>query len=106
MTDQLDQLVGDLALGVALTIGLEVAQVPNVAVVVRWCTVLLAEGVEVRTGGCAAVGVVAELVNVHAALGVGIVAGDVPADASGAALVVLLEGDGALDIRVATEDSN
>jgi hypothetical protein len=32
----------------------------------------------VRTGGCAAVGVVTELVNVHATLSVGVVAGDVP----------------------------
>jgi hypothetical protein len=34
----------------------------------------------VRTGAGAAVGVVTESVNVHAALGVGVVAGDVPGD--------------------------
>jgi hypothetical protein len=32
----------------------------------------------VRTGRCAAVGVVTELVNVHATLSVGVVAADVP----------------------------
>ena len=34
-TDQLDELVGDAALGVALAVGLEVAQVADVALAVR-----------------------------------------------------------------------
>ena len=48
----------------------------------------------------AAVGVVSKLVDVHATLGVGIVAGDVPADGCVGGFGGLLEGDGALDIGV------
>jgi hypothetical protein len=85
--NQLDQLVCDGALGVALAIGLEVAQVSHMAVVVGWGAVLLAvwvdcgrclsadaTGYEVKlltvwTSAGAAIGVVAEGVDVHAALG-------------------------------------
>lgn len=59
-----------------------------------------------RTGAGAAVGVVTESVDVHAALGVGIVARDVPGDLSLSRLGGLLEGDGALDVGVATDDSD
>ena len=95
--DQLDELVGDRALSVTLAIGLEVAQVTNVALVIFGGTVGLAVGVDcpymsmsilscscrvrrltVGTSGGAAIGVVTEGVNVHTTLGVGIVAGDVP----------------------------
>jgi len=76
--DQLDELVTDRALGVALAVGLEVAQVTNVALLVLGGTVGLAVRVEVRAGGSAAVGVVTEGVNVHTTLSVGIVASDVP----------------------------
>ena len=58
------------------------------------------------TGRGAAVGVVTELVDMETALGVGIVAGDVPGDGGGGVLVVLLEGDGARHLGVTTEDSN
>jgi len=104
--DQLDVLVGDGALGVALAVGLEVAQVANVALRVRGGAVLFAVGVEVRTGAGAAVGVVAEGVDVHATLGVGIVAGDVEGDLGLRALGGLLEGHGALDVGVSAEDGN
>ena len=57
-----------------------------------------------RTGAGAAVGVVTEGVDVHAALGVGIVAGDVPGDGRGRGLGVLGEGDGALDGGVTAEN--
>lgn len=60
----------------------------------------------VRAGGGAAVGVVAESVDVHAALGVGIVARDVPGDGGGGLLVLLLEDDGALDVGVTAEDAD
>ena len=60
----------------------------------------------VRAGGGAAVGVVTELVNVHATLGVGVVAGDVPGDGGVGVLVGLLEGDGAGDLGVSTELCN
>ena len=63
-------------------------------------------GHTVRAGGSAAVGVVTELMDVEATLGVGIVARDVPADGSWARLGGLLEGDGAPDVGVTTEDSN
>ena len=96
--DQLDELVGDGALGVALAIGLEVAQVTNVALVVLGGTVGLAVRVEVRAGGSAAVGVVTKGVDVHTTLSVGIVAGDVPGDGGVGTLRGLLEGNGTGDL--------
>lgn len=59
-----------------------------------------------RAGGGAAVGVVTEGVNVHATLGVGVVAGDVPGDGGGSGLGGLLEGDGSGDLGVTTDDGN
>lgn len=59
-----------------------------------------------RTSARAAVGVVSKLVHVHATLGVGIVAGDVPADGGVRGVGGLLEGDGALDVGVTPEDGN
>jgi len=60
----------------------------------------------VRARGRAAVGVVTKGVNVHATLGVGIVAVDVPRHGRLGALGGLLEGDGALDAGVTTENSD
>lgn len=60
----------------------------------------------VRASAGAAVGVVAEGVDVHAALGVGVVAGDVVGDGGRGTLRGLLEGDGALDVGVTTENGN
>lgn len=59
-----------------------------------------------RTGACATVGVVTELMNVHASLGIGIVAGDVVGDGGGCAFGGLLECDGALDVGVTSKNSN
>lgn len=59
-----------------------------------------------RASGGATVGVVTELVNVESTLSVGVVAGNVPGDGSRGVLVSLLEGDGAGDLSVTTEDSN
>lgn len=59
-----------------------------------------------RAGGGAAVGVVTEGVNVHATLGVGVVASNVPCDGSGGGLGGLLEGDGSGDLGVTPNDSN
>ena len=59
-----------------------------------------------RTSGGAAVGVVTELVNVESTLGVGVVALDVPGDGGGGTLAGLLEGDGAGDLGVTTENSD
>ena len=131
--DQLDELVADGALGVALTVSLVVAQVTYMAHRVGWGAVGLVLGVDcscqravlgkislpprqysgradqrltVRAGRGAAVGVVAKSVNVHATLSVGIVAGDVPADGRLGILGSLLKGDGARDLGVSTEDGN
>ncbi len=59
-----------------------------------------------RAGGGAAVGVVTKGVDVEAALGVGVVSGDVVGDGGGSTLGLLLEDDGAGDLGVTTEDSN
>ena len=60
----------------------------------------------VRTGAGAAVGVVTESVDVHATLSVGVIAGDVPGDLGLGGLGGLLEGDGALDVGVTTDNSD
>jgi hypothetical protein len=60
----------------------------------------------VRSSGCAAVGVVTELVDVHATLRIGIVAGDVPRDSGGGRLGGLLKGNGAGDLRVTSNECN
>jgi len=136
--DQLDELVRDAALGVTLAVGLEVAEVADVALAVGGGAVGLVVGVDcgwgmemsicllwfvgretwqachqeeevrltVRTGAGAAVGVVAESVDVHATLGVGVVAGHVPGDLGVGRLGGLLEGDGALDVGVTTDDGD
>ena len=64
------------------------------------------ENLTVRTGRGAAIGVVAELVDVEATLGIGILASDVPGDGGWRGLGRLLEGDSALDVGVTAEDSN
>jgi len=60
----------------------------------------------VRAGRGAAVGVVTKGVDVHATLGVGIVAADVPGNGGRARLGLLLKGDGARDLGVTTNDSD
>ena len=102
--NQLDVAVLDRALGVALAVRLDVAEITNVAGGVRGSAVGLAVGVEVRAGRGAAVGVVTKGVDVEAALSVGVVAGNVPGDGGGSRLGLLLEGDGAGDLGVTTED--
>ena len=70
----------------------------------KGCGVL--ERLTVRPSARAAVGVVAEGVDVHPALCVGVVACDVPGDGGLSILGRLLEGYGALDIGVSTEDGD
>jgi len=60
----------------------------------------------VRTSGGAAVGVVTELMNVHATLSVGIVTGDVPCDGGRGGLGFLLESDGTGDLGVTSDGCN
>lgn len=105
-TNELDELVLDRALGVAVGVGLDVAKVTNVTGLVAAIAVGLAVRVEVRTSGGAAVSVVTKGVNVEATLGVGVVALDVPRDSGGLGLGGLLEGDSASDLGVTTENSN
>ena len=54
----------------------------------------------------AAVGVVTKYMDVHATLGIGIVARNVPSDGSWARFRVLFEGNSALDGGVTTNDAN
>jgi hypothetical protein len=61
-------------------------------------------GLTVRASARAAVGVVAEGMDVHATFSVGIVTGDVPCDGCWRGFGALLEGDGALDGGVTTEN--
>ena len=105
-SNELNQLVLNASLSVTLGIGLEVTKVTNVALLILWGAVSLVVGVEVGSSGSAAIGVVAESVDVHATLSVGVVAGDVPCDGGLRVLVGLLEGDGSLDVGVSTEDSD
>ena len=67
---------------------------------------LVARAHTVRAGRGAAVGVVTKGVDVKAALGVGIVARDVPGDGGRGGLALLLEGDGARHLGVTTDDSD
>jgi hypothetical protein len=94
------------------------------AVVVGGRAVGLAEGVDCASTGqpcpssegggrltmgasrCAAVGVVTELMDVDATLGVGIVAGDVPCNGGGGGLGGLLEGNRAGNLRVTADEGN
>lgn len=60
----------------------------------------------VRAGAGASVGVVTELMDVHASLGIGIVAGDVPRDGGRSGLGGLLKDHLSSDLRVSSNDSN
>lgn len=104
--NELDKLIGQSALGVALAIGFKVAQVANMASLIGGSTVGLAMGVKVRTSRGATIGVVTKGVNVEATLGVGIVAGDVVGNGGGRVLRLLLEHDGSRDLGITTEDSD
>lgn len=60
---------------------------------VVWRTVVLLKRVEMRSGRGASVGVVTKLVDVHSALGVGVIAGNLIRDGGRRRLVLLSEGD-------------
>lgn len=60
----------------------------------------------VRTSRGASVGVVTKGVDVHATLGVGIMASNVPGDGGGVRLGSLLEGNSTGDLGVTTDDAN
>ena len=69
-------------------------------------SVLFGEGVEVGTSRGAAVGVVAELMDVEAALGGRVVAGDVVGDCCGGGFGGLFEVDGSADGFFSAEDGD
>lgn len=123
--NELDQLVLNAALRITLTVGLEVAQVADMALVVLRSAVGLVvrvdcvpmstapqakrlenESLTVRSGGGATIRVITEGVHMHTTLGIRIVTRDVPRDSRRARLVRLLESDGALDVGVSTEDGD
>lgn len=60
----------------------------------------------VRTSGSASVGVITEGVDVKSSFGVGIVTGDVPGDGGRGRFGLLLEDDGAGDLRVTAENAH
>ena len=59
-----------------------------------------------RSSTSAAIGVVSKLVNMHATLGAGVIAGDVVGDGGWGGLGRLLEGDGPRNLGVSAEDGN
>lgn len=59
-----------------------------------------------RTSRCAAVGIVTELVNMHATLSIGVVTGDIVGDGGGRRLGCLFEGHLTCDFGVSSEDSD
>jgi len=60
----------------------------------------------VRTSRYAAIGIVAELVDVNPPFGIGVVAGNVVGDGCRRGLRVLLEGDCPRDFRVSSKDGD
>lgn len=104
--DQLDQVVHNRSLRVALAICLKVSQITNMSFGVRWPAVVLLERVEMRSSGGASVGVVTKLVDVHSTQGVGIVAGNLEVDNGRRRLVFLSEGDGSAHGGFSTDDSD
>ena len=102
--NQLDQIISNAPLGVPLGISLEISKVANMTLGVFRGAMGFGKRVEVRAGGGAAVGVVAELVDVHAARGGGVVPADVVGDGRGGGFGGLFKGYGAIDGGITAED--
>jgi hypothetical protein len=60
----------------------------------------------VRTSGCAAIGVVTELMDVHATLSIRVITLDVPSDGGRGGFRALLESHMASDLGVTPDDGN
>jgi hypothetical protein len=56
--------------------------------------------------GCAAIGVVTKLMNMHATLSIGIISGDVPCDGGWGGLGGLLECNSSGDLRITSQGCN
>lgn len=94
------------ALRVAVAVGMEVAEVADVADGVEAVAVGHGLWVVVGAGGVAAVGEVAKLVDVEAAQGLGGAAVDVPGDVDEGARVGLLKVESASDGGLASKDGD
>lgn len=104
--DQLNELIGEGSLRNTIGVGLQVAHIADMADLIVRSTVGLLERVEVRASRSAAIGVVAELVNVESALCVGVVALDLVLNGGRGVLGFLGELDNTADTGVTTENSN
>ena len=60
----------------------------------------------VGPGGCAAVGIISELMDVEATLGIGVVASDIPCNGGWGRLGRLLEGNGSRNLGVTSDGCN
>lgn len=105
-TSELEQVVGQGALGDTLAVALDVAQITDMAVLIGGCTVVLAERVEVRASTHTSVGGITKRVDVEAEFVVGLVAREVILDGCGLSLSLLLKVNSTFDGRISTDDSN
>lgn len=105
-SNQRNLAVGNSTLGDTGAVSGDVSEVTDMAVLVRWGTVGLSEGVEMRTSRCAAVGVVTESMDMEATLGICIVSRDLILNGGWGGLRLLGEGDNSCDVGVSTEDGN
>jgi len=67
---------------------------------------VLAKGVKMGARRSASVGIVTELVDVHATQGVRVIASDIESDGGGRGFTILDESDGSRDVGVPADDSD
>jgi len=67
---------------------------------------VLAEGVKMRASRSASVGIVTELVDMHATQGVRVIASDIVRDNGGRGFAILGESDSSSDVGVSADDSD
>jgi len=105
-TNQLDDAINQRSPGNSMVVGLDVSQVTRMPVSVGGGAVSVSKGVEVRTSRGTSVGVVAELVDVHATGSVDVRVLDLVLDGGGSVLAILGEPDDARDAGITADDSN
>lgn len=106
LAKQLDELITDFTLGIAFGIRGDVAHVADMSDLAGGTSMCLAEWIEMWSSRRAAIGVVAELVNVEASFGIWVKALQVIGDLGGRGGVFLGESDGSRHVGVTTEKSN